>query len=812
MGTSVGALTGGMLAVGYEPAELDSLVCSLDWDKVFATSDADRRKVLFWDQKQIYDRSILTLRFKNFKFVVPTAIAEDASFRRFLRETLFAGDYNCVSDFDKLKYPFRAVATDLASAEPIAFKSGSLPEVLRASATIPVRTPPVRIDSGVYVDGGLTANIPTEIAIDEFLPDLIIAADAVSPLYEPEDLDKPWIQADQAITLMMRRFSDDAAEKADFVIRPDIGDYPNTDFSDPAFLIRKGIEAAESKADSIKLLISELRNGRIEEFVEKYSKYRKIGFPFFFSGDSVEILEAIEVDNSSALRLIVSELIERYRSISVETYGIKDSLSIEANRFPIYKSYIVENASSDLKENISVIIHDLILQKNFTPEIEKRFKKNSKKILKKFGFDFGNVFLSGSGDTLIVKINRGILREIKIKGAETTDGFLITREIPVKPGEVLTAKSVIRGLENLNATGLFSRVYSECVKLESGELDMIVEVEEAGTQIVRIGGRIDNERNAQIGADFIQENAFNIGDRLTLRGSGGSKNQSASVSYDIPRFLKTLALFNFKAYYDDRNIYKFREKSFEDRFRWERERIGFISTRRIGAITGIGYQIERSGKLFAELRYEKQRYYDTSAPNIPDYYDIKTAKFGAIFDSEDRAYFPREGSYAKMSLETTILQSQSERSFSKAELQYRLNNSFGPHTIQYSAFFGFADETAPFPEFYSMGGQSIFFGLREDEERGRQMILNSVGYRVLSPYSLFFDTYFALRYDFGSIWEKIENAKFSNFKHGVGASLEFDTPLGPAKFAFGQSFNFLKDPAGVARGPLRFYYEIGIKL
>lgn len=813
VGTSVGALIGGMLAVGYEPEELDSLVRALDWDEIFSSSDAERRKVLFWDQKQIHDRSIVTLRFKKFKFVVPPAIAEDASFRRFLQETLYAGDYSCANDFDNLKYPFRAVATDLASAKAVAFDSGSLPEVLRASSTIPIRTPPVRIDSGIYVDGGLTANIPTEIALSEFSPDLIIAADAVSPLYDKDELDKPWIQADQALTLMMKRFSDSAAAKADFVIRPDIGDYPNTDFSDSEFLISKGKEATISEIVAIKRKISELKAERIEKFVANFSEYSKYKLSNFYPEDSAKIANTIVTENASAtLRLLASSLTEKYESISLKRIEAGDSIVLTAKRYPKFNRFGLNCSNSELEAEISKFAEDSVIGKNFTTDLKKEFSVGCKRILRNFGYDFGSVSLTEAQDSLCIKVNLGLLCEIKISGEKTIDEFLIAREIPVNPGDVLTAKSVIQGLDNLNATGLFSRVYTECVRLESGNIDLIVEVEEAGTQIVRIGGRVDNERNSQIGADLIQENAFNIGDRLTLRGSGGSKNQSASVSYDLPRFLKTLALFNIKAYYDDRNIYKFREKNFDDQFRWERERIGVISTRRIGAIAGIGYQIERSGKLFAEVRYEKQRYYDTSAPEIPDYYDIKTAKFGAIFDSEDRAYFPREGSYAEMSLETTIFQSQSERSFSKAELQYRLNNSFGPHTFQYSAFFGFADVTAPFPEFYSMGGQDIFFGLREDEERGRQMILNSVGYRVLSPYSLFFDTYFSLRYDVGSIWEKIENAKFSNFKHGVGASLEFDTPLGPARFAFGQSFYFVKDPAGVARGPLRFYYEIGIKL
>ena len=66
IGTSMGAIIGGLWCAGYTARELDSLLQTVDWDKQFATGiDRDRNR-LFLDQKYEQDRAVLTLRFHDF--------------------------------------------------------------------------------------------------------------------------------------------------------------------------------------------------------------------------------------------------------------------------------------------------------------------------------------------------------------------------------------------------------------------------------------------------------------------------------------------------------------------------------------------------------------------------------------------------------------------------------------------------------------------------------------------------------------------------------------------------------------------------
>ena len=141
--------------------------------------------------------------------------------------------------------------------------------------------------------------------------------------------------------------------------------------------------------------------------------------------------------------------------------------------------------------------------------------------------------------------------------------------------------------------------------------------------------------------------------------------------------------------------------------------------------------------------------------------------------------------------------------------------SFGRNnTIRPKFVFGFADKTTPLMEQFSLGGENSFYGMLEYELRGRQILSTSLEYRVLVPYKLFFDTYFAVRYDLGQIWENAEDIRFKDLRHGIGLSALFDTPIGKASFSAGKSFILSKsiDKDSFVFGPYTFYFSIGYDL
>ena len=97
--------------------------------------------------------------------------------------------------FDELETPLTVTAVDRASGELVLFGYGGrsdipLIEALVATCALPVFYPPVAIGARDYVDGGLRAVLPLDIAAG-FDPDVVFAVNVGPTLAEPEGGGKP---------------------------------------------------------------------------------------------------------------------------------------------------------------------------------------------------------------------------------------------------------------------------------------------------------------------------------------------------------------------------------------------------------------------------------------------------------------------------------------------------------------------------------------------------------------------------------------------------------------------------------------------
>jgi NTE family protein len=832
VGTSIGALIGGMYAEGYTAAELDSISRNTDWSNLFTLKEQQNRGDLFLDQKQISDRNIITLRFKNFNFIVPEAISQGINLYSFLQKLVWKGAYNSVNDFNEMQIPFRAVATDLVKGRTVLLDYGNLATAIRASTTVPLRYIPVRLDSMILVDGGLMANIPVEPAEAEFHPDIIIAVNTTSPLLPPEELDKPWNLADQVVSILMEKFTNKAWTKATVKIEPSLGLHNNTDFSQIDSLIEIGMQATDAAMPKIKDLIRDF-----EDSVCKNQKFCKnlleienypgciIKSSGFYETDSLKIESSNNEYNTKvkiekikeSIKTIITKNIYSYIKIEYKTVDSIILLSINADK----KSIISSVRTYMVKFNgFHPGTMDSLFTKNYNgkpydSQCDKNIRLSLNKYIHTEGFSFAYIESSEYNNhdgSLLLKINPGLLNKIIIKGNESTSDFLVMREFDFSTGSPLEYSKLIQGWENLNSTGLFDEVKIELDKspADSGII-VIINVKERGTQTFSIGARIDDERYTQAGIDLIQENFMNIGARLSFRVAGGIRNHYFNFALEQQRILKTFITFMASVYYDSKNIYKYSLATGLPLNMYREIRDGETLVERYGLKLNFGTQIEKMGNLTVELRSEWQRNYDIGS-SIPTYSPINTIKFGTIFDSEDRSDFPTTGRLIKLSLETSLIQNPNAVGFSKAQFSYRASISMDRHTLRPWVYAGFADASLTYPDFFSLGGQDCFYGMREDEERGRQIILGALEYRYWLPFNIFFNSYLIADYNIGSTWDFLQAIKFNNLKHGVGGSLALDTPVGPAKFSVGRSFYFLKNPSTVVWGDTMLYFSIGMKL
>lgn len=243
-GTSMGAVIGGLYASGYKIDELEKLALAIDWQQ--ALSDAPPRKDIPFRRKQD-DRDFLVKQRLSFRddgsLGLPLGVIQGQNLALLLESLLaHASD---TRDFDKLPIPFRAVATDIASGEKVVFRKGHLPQVIRASMSIPAVFAPVELDGRLLVDGGMVDNIPLDI-VREMGVDVAIVVDIGTPLRSRKELATVVDVLNQSITLMTRRNSEEqlaSLHRNDILVQPPLSSFGVTDFGRAQEMINAGYRA-----------------------------------------------------------------------------------------------------------------------------------------------------------------------------------------------------------------------------------------------------------------------------------------------------------------------------------------------------------------------------------------------------------------------------------------------------------------------------------------------------------------------------------------------------------------------------------------
>jgi len=182
-GTSMGGLVGGLYAIGYTTEQLAEIVLSDDFTDLFRDS-RDRRYITNYE-KIIDERTVATFPLNRGRIALPQGVISGQSIYTLLSR--LAWHVGGIESFDNFPIPFAAIGTDLETGGARVFRSGYLPDALRASMSIPSVFTPVEIGEHIYIDGGMIRNLPVEDAI-ELGANFTIAVDVGSKLESREHL------------------------------------------------------------------------------------------------------------------------------------------------------------------------------------------------------------------------------------------------------------------------------------------------------------------------------------------------------------------------------------------------------------------------------------------------------------------------------------------------------------------------------------------------------------------------------------------------------------------------------------------------
>jgi NTE family protein len=819
VGTSMGSVIGGLYAMGYSTDQLQRIVDTTNWDDLLSYNDEARRRDMFLDQKITRNKSVLVLRFEGLSPVIPEAFSTGQRLTNYLNILTLQALYKPEPSFDDFRIPFRAVATDLVTGKRIVLDGGDITMALRASLSVPLLFSSVPRDSMQLLDGGLVDNLPVDVAIAHDA-NIVVAVDMVSPLRPKSELNAPWEVVDQITTIMMQEATKLARAKANIVITPKMGDHLSSDFTDLDSLIAAGEIAAEESLPMFKQLIKEATLKRYQ--ADSTTRYERPRFswtnePSSDCRDSLQAYEKRGWVSKTDLQIFLNRIYEEGDYTTVE--GIveqqRDSVNIKIALSPNPILHGVNILGS------TIFPVDTLLSA-FWPLYGKHMNVRQttlafEQLLAKyrsFGYPLARI-VSAQFDSItnniVIILNEGIVSRMDIIGTTKTRDWVLRRELPWHENDILTLSKISQGMANLYGTSLFEQMHlSVHQEGDSSQFNVTtIHTRERNTELIRFGLRVDNERNIQPSIEVRDENLFGAGAEIGLLIGGGTRNQSYVAEIKATRIFNTYLTFNLKGYSIIRDINFYEDGMTNNPSRFERIQTGEYEERRMGGLMSFGAQLERLGSVTIEGRLEKINVANIFKDKITNQeYNISSIRFGTSVDTQDKFPYPTDGIVINFSYESALMKLVDAPGFTKMYFSYDTYHTFYKgHVIHPRFVIGVADETLPISEQFSLGGQQDFFGFREDNSRGRQLLAASLEYQYKLPFEIFFNTYFKARYDFGSIWTKTVEMRLKDFKHGVGVTIGLDTPIGPADFSLGRSFYFVD--RSVSFGPFAAYFSIG---
>jgi NTE family protein len=256
VGTSMGAAVGALYSSGYSGHSLDSLARITPLNQMFRTyrpraprSLGVLRPLVTWEQGER-------------RFTIQSASLVEAEVNALMNVAMLRGNLLARGDFDSLPIPFRAVATDLSSGDPVIMSSGDLAQAVRASIAVPLIFAPEMRDGRFLADGGLSANIPVAVAREEGA-ERVIVSDATEHPATTFDGYSPLDVADRLVEFLFRQPAE-SLHAGDVLVRPDVEGFTGLNFSAPrvARLLANGRAAADTALRSLTCLPRSPERGR----------------------------------------------------------------------------------------------------------------------------------------------------------------------------------------------------------------------------------------------------------------------------------------------------------------------------------------------------------------------------------------------------------------------------------------------------------------------------------------------------------------------------------------------------------------------
>ena len=246
VGTSMGAVIGGLFASGISPTKLKEIANDFNLNNFI-----ERPNLPFLSKKsQISILDFLMLESYKSRLLKKLGLNREDKMEAYLRNLI--GEV-CI---EELPVKFACNAVDLISGREIIFENGKLYKALRATMSLPILFEPTKIDDMLLLDGGVLNNAPVGIArnLDAHK---VILVDVHKDIKEvpAEEIKNTFQLLHRMVETMVAYTTEDKINRADLVIRIDL-EMDALDYSDYLRIVETGENIGHENIDKIKKLVS----------------------------------------------------------------------------------------------------------------------------------------------------------------------------------------------------------------------------------------------------------------------------------------------------------------------------------------------------------------------------------------------------------------------------------------------------------------------------------------------------------------------------------------------------------------------------
>lgn len=376
------------------------------------------------------------------------------------------------------------------------------------------------------------------------------------------------------------------------------------------------------------------------------------------------------------------------------------------------------------------------------------------------------------------------IRDVVISGNTRTLDRVVRREIFLAPGDLYNLTDMKDSKSALMRTGYFENVVIDERRVSENEMDLVVNVKEAQTGNIMVGGGYSSYDGIIFNASINDRNIFGSGLSVGLSTDLSKHRTNFNFNITNPRIWDSEYSAGFNIYNSEYESYDYTEKRFG------------------GSVT-LGRQIARYWH--ASVMYQ---YYSTSMsdldPNFPDYdyynnndFVTSAGTLSLRFNNTDDYYLPRHGMIFGISSQFAGLGGDAE--YNKNYMNFSIFQGMEDYInydliLRYKArlgFFGYDDKLPVSAKFY-MGGVRTVRGYESGSIGG---IVEGDGYyyRTGGKYT-FSNSVEAsiplleaakMRLAFFLDYGMIGDDDFNEYERaGTGAAIEWFSPMGPISLIF----------------------------